>query len=115
MTGRYSLSVVLREILESGDSYGASEVGKGKRVIVEFSSPNIAKPFHVGHLYSTVIGNSLEKIYRHLGYETLKINHLGDWGTQFGKLMVAWLRWGDEDAIARTPIREMLRILCEFS
>ncbi len=107
-------SVVVREILASGDSYGSSEVGKGKRVIVEFSSPNIAKPFHVGHLYSTVVGNSLEQIYRHLGYETIKINHLGDRGTQFGKLMVAWLRWGDEDAIARTPIREMLRIYVQF-
>lgn len=107
-------SAILDEIEAEGAQYGASHMGQGKRVLIEFSSPNIAKPFHVGHLCSTVIGNALASIYGHLGYETLKINHLGDWGTQFGKLMVAWRRWGDNEAIEKTPIREMLRVYVKF-
>ncbi|HEX2946108.1 MAG TPA: arginine--tRNA ligase [Clostridia bacterium] len=104
---------VLKEI-DSNENYGSSDMGLGKTILVEFSSPNIAKPFHIGHLCSTVIGNSLEKIYRHLGYHTVKINHLGDWGTQFGKLISAFTRWGDEDRLKTEPIRELLRIYIRF-
>lgn len=105
---------VISDILSSGDQYGTSSIGAGKTVLVEFSSPNIAKPFHVGHLCSTVIGNSIEKIYKFLGYNTFRINHLGDWGTQFGKLISAYKRWGDKGLIQKEPIKELLRIYVKF-
>ena len=105
---------VISEISEKKDSYGTSDMGEGKTVLVEFSSPNIAKPFHIGHLFSTAVGNSLEKIYRHLGYKTVKINHLGDWGTQFGKLISAYKRWGNREIIEKDPINELLKIYVKF-
>jgi len=104
----------VEEVLAKGVSYGATNLGQGRNVIVEYSSPNIAKPFHVGHLCSTVIGNSLYKIYKYLGYNVERINHLGDWGTQFGKLISAWKRWGDEEQLQKTPIKELLRIYVKF-
>jgi arginyl-tRNA synthetase len=88
---------VLTSILSKGDSYGSSTEGEGKTVLLDFSSPNIAKPFTVGHLRSTVIGNSLYKIYSFLGYPCVRINHIGDWGTQFGKVIAAYKRWGSPD------------------
>ena len=88
---------VVTEVLNGGAEYGKSNVGEGKPVIVEYSSPNIAKPFHIGHIRSTVIGNSLYKIYEAMGYEVTRINHLGDYGTQFGKMIVAYRKWGNED------------------
>ena len=108
------MSSVIKEVLEKGESYGASDMGSGKTVVVEFSSPNIAKPFHVGHLYNTVIGSAIEKVYKHLGYNTVKLNHLGDWGTQFGKLISAYKRWGNEEQIAKDPINELLKIYVKF-
>lgn len=105
---------VISEIFEKQDSFGSSDMGNGKTVLVEFSSPNIAKPFHIGHLFSTAVGNSLEKIYKHLGYNTVKINHLGDWGTQFGKLISAYKRWGDKSVIEKDPINELLKIYVKF-
>ncbi len=81
------ISNLLTEVQEKGEGYGRSQLGKGKKVIVEYSSPNIAKPFHIGHIRSTVIGNSIYKIYDFLGYDTVRINHLGDYGTQFGKMI----------------------------
>ena len=105
---------VLAGIRAAGENWGSSEEGEGKTVIVEFSSPNIAKPFHIGHLFSTAVGNSLEKIWRHLGYKTVKINHLGDWGTQFGKLISAYKRWGDPEVIEKDPINELLKIYVRF-
>ena len=81
-------------ILNAGDDYGTADIGKGKTVIVEYSSPNIAKPFHIGHIRTTVIGNSLYKIFDYLGYNVVRINHLGDYGTQFGKMIVAYRHWG---------------------
>lgn len=108
------VEAVLKDIETSQGRYGSSDMGKGKTVVVEFSSPNIAKPFHVGHLCSTVIGSSIEKIYRYLGYKTERINHLGDWGTQFGKLISAYKRWGDEEALKQEPIKELLRIYVKF-
>lgn len=105
---------VVRTILEQGADYGKSGEGKGKKVLVEFSSPNIAKPFHIGHLVSTALGSSIERIYRFLGYDTVRINHLGDWGTQFGKLISAYKRWGNEETVRRDPINELLKIYVQF-
>ena len=89
------LSHVVGEIIEAGADFANSNEGNGKTVIVEFSSPNIAKPFHIGHIRSTVIGNSINLIYKALGYDVVRINHLGDYGTQFGKMIVAYRHWGN--------------------
>ncbi|MBU3177641.1 arginine--tRNA ligase [Clostridium estertheticum] len=104
----------VEKILDEGDNYGSSKIGEGKNIVVEYSSPNIAKPFHVGHLFTTVIGNSLYKILSFEGYNCTGINHLGDWGTQFGKLIYAYKNWVDEEALASEPIKELLRIYVKF-
>ena len=88
--------------------YGKSEYGKGKNIIVEYSSPNIAKPFHIGHLRTTLIGNCLYRVYKYLGYNTTGINHLGDYGTQFGKMIEAYKLWGDEYDLTTDPINKMM-------
>ena len=93
---------------------GVSDLGKGQTILVEFSSPNIAKPFHIGHGFTTILGESLARIYDHLGYDTKRLNHLGDYGTQFGKLIVAYDRWGNEEELPREPIDELLRIYVKF-
>lgn len=96
---RLAPDVVAREVVESASSaarYGGSDAGAGKTIVIDFSSPNIAKPFHLGHLRSTVIGWSLRQIFRARGYTVVGVNHLGDWGTQFGLMIAAWKRWGDE-------------------
>ena len=108
------ISGVIDEIENKGDEYGKSDIGSNKTVLVEFSSPNIAKPFHVGHLVSTALGSSIERIYSYLGYKTVKINHIGDWGTQFGKLISAYKRWGDRSVIEKDPINELLKIYVQF-
>ncbi len=105
---------VLTRVKESKGSFDKSEEGKGKTVLVEYSSPNIAKPFHIGHLFSTAIGNSLARIYEYLGYDVKRLNHLGDWGTQFGKLICAYKRWGDPKVIEKDPINELLKIYVKF-
>lgn len=105
---------VLSQILSSGDAYGADSLGDGKTAIIEFSSPNIAKPFHVGHAFTTILGNSLARIYEKLGYNVVRMNHLGDYGTQFGKLITAYRLWGDEKALEESPIDELLRIYVKF-
>lgn len=110
---KFSESIV-NEILSEKDSYGSSKIGDGKRYLVEYSSPNIAKPFHVGHLFTTAIGNALYKMLKFEGYDTVRINHLGDWGTQFGKLISAYKRWGNEEEIEKSPITELLRIYVKF-
>ncbi|MCX7748799.1 MAG: arginine--tRNA ligase [Clostridia bacterium] len=104
----------LLNIVKAGEKYGSSMIGNGKTVVVEFSSPNIAKPFHVGHMCSTVIGNSIERLYKYLGHKTVRINHLGDWGTQFGKLISAYKHWGNEEELKHNPIKELLRIYVQF-
>ena len=101
---------VLQEINVKKEKYGSSCVGNGKNIVVDYSSPNIAKPFHIGHLRSTVIGNSLYKIYQFLGYNCIGINHLGDYGTQFGKLIEGYKRWGNEYNIEENPIDELTKI-----
>lgn len=108
------LSGAVSEILEKGEAYGRTETGEGKTVIVEYSSPNIAKPFHVGHLFTTVIGNSLSRIFKSQGYKTERINHLGDWGTQFGKLISGYERWVDLEKLKEAPIEELNRIYVKF-
>ena len=95
--------------------YGVSQIGAGKTVCMDYSSPNIAKNFHVGHLRTTVIGNSLYKIYQKLGYDVVRINHLGDWGTQFGKLIVAYKLWSSEELVKEKGIEELLRIYVKFN
>lgn len=106
---------VLEEILEKKDDYGAQDIGKGRNIIVEFSSPNIAKPFHIGHIRSTVIGNSLYKICKFLGFNAIAINHLGDYGTQFGMLIAAYKKWGDKEVIENDPINELLKLYVKFN
>lgn len=98
----------------AGEDWGKSDMGNGKTVLVEYSSPNIAKPFHIGHLFSTSVGNSLAKIYKFLGYDVQSLNHLGDWGTQFGKLISAYKRWGVPEVIEKDPINELLKIYVKF-
>ena len=101
---------VLEEFEDKKEKYGSSDIGKGKTVVIDYSSPNIAKPFHIGHLRSTVIGNSLHNIYKFLGYNVVGINHLGDYGTQFGKLIEGYKRWGSEYDIEHNPIDELTKI-----
>ncbi len=105
---------VLSQISQEKESYGGDESGKGKTVVIDFSSPNIAKPFGVGHLRSTVIGNSLYNLFEHQGYKCVGINHLGDWGTQFGKLIVAYQKWGDEKKLQSDPINTLYDLYVEF-
>jgi arginyl-tRNA synthetase len=96
------------------ERFGGAALGKGRRVIVEYSSPNIAKPFHIGHIRSTVIGNAIGNIYAFLGYETVRVNHLGDYGTQFGKMITAYRRWGSREEVERRPIKSLLAYYTRF-
>ncbi len=105
---------VVEEVNSEGVSYGRSDVGQGRKVIVEYSSPNIAKPFHIGHIRSTVIGNALYKLYDAVGYDVTRINHLGDYGTQFGKMIVAYRKWGSEEELANDPIKTLLGYYTKF-
>lgn len=105
---------IIQDVLKSGEQYGARNLGKGKTVVIDYSSPNIAKPFHVAHLRSTVIGHALVQIFSFLGYNCIGINHLGDWGTQFGKLIVAYQLWGNSDEIKSKGIDELLRLYVKF-
>ena len=105
---------IVSEVLDKKENFGKSTLGEGKTVIVEFSSPNIAKPFHIGHIRSTVIGNSIYKIYDFLGYDTIRINHLGDYGTQFGKMICAYRRWGNKEDVVREPIKSLLGYYVKF-
>ena len=105
---------VVEDVLEKGEGFGRSEIGGGKTVIVEYSSPNIAKPFHIGHIRSTVIGNSIYKIYDALGYNVIRINHLGDYGTQFGKMICAYRHWGNKEDVINEPIKTLLGYYTKF-
>ena len=106
-------NAITKEVLEKveiDEEYGKSKIGEGKNIVIDYSSPNIAKPFHIGHLRSTVIGGALYKIYKHLGYNVTGINHLGDYGTQFGKLIEGYKLWGEEYNIEENPIDELTKI-----
>lgn len=105
---------LIKKILSSGGNYGESEIGKSKTIVVDYSSPNIAKPFSLPHLRSTMIGNAIVKIHQALGYKVVGINHLGDWGTQFGKEIVAYQKWGNDEAIRKSPIEELVKIYVKF-
>lgn len=101
---------VIKDVIQKGSDYGQQNEGEGKNITIDLSSPNIAKPFSVGHLRSTVIGDALSNIFQKVGYNTIKINHLGDWGKQFGLLMVAYKKWGDKEAVEANPIDELLKL-----
>ena len=101
---------VIKSVIQAGAAYGQQEEGQGANVTIDLSSPNIAKPFSVGHLRSTVIGDAISNIYKKMGYNTIKINHLGDWGKQFGLLMVAYKKWGSKEAVEANPIDELLKL-----
>lgn len=104
----------LREVLDKKENYGNSDLGGGKTIIVEYSSPNIAKPLGVHHLITTILGQSLYNIYKKVGFNAVSINHLGDWGTQFGKLIYAYKNWGDKKVIEENPIDELLKLYVRF-
>ena len=106
----------VKSMMESAsvENFGASKVGEGKTICIDYSSPNVAKNFHVGHLRTTIIGNSLYKIYEKLGYKVERINHLGDWGTQFGKLIVAYKSWGSKEAVEKDGVAELMRLYVKF-
>ena len=104
----------LLKVLREGDNYGHSDLGKGKTICIDYSSVNIAKPFHIGHLSSTVIGGALSRIFKALGYNVVGINHLGDWGTQFGKLIVAYKKWGNGMDVEKSGVRELNKLYVRF-
>lgn len=105
---------VLKEVLTQGENYGAQDIGKGGNAPVDMSSPNIAKPMSMGHLRSTVIGNAVGNILEKVNYKVIRINHLGDWGTQFGKLIVAYKKWGDEEIVKQDPVNELVKLYVDF-
>lgn len=105
---------VLKEVLELGEHYGDRDYGQGRKVVIDMSSPNIAKPMSMGHLRSTVIGNAIANLEKKVGYEPIRINHLGDWGTQFGKLIEAYKLWGSEELVKADPIAELIKLYVRF-
>lgn len=107
-------SQVLQEVLTQKANFGSQNIGQNKQVPIDMSSPNIAKPMSMGHLRSTVIGNSIGFLLEKIGYQPVRINHLGDWGTQFGKLIVAYKLWGSQEAVEKDPITELLRLYVDF-
>jgi arginyl-tRNA synthetase len=106
---------VLKQIIKEGTAYGSSRLGEGKTIVIDYSSPNIAKHFGVGHLRSTALGHSLYRIFRKLGYQTVGINHLGDWGTQFGQLIAAFKKWGSEEKLSADPITHLFELYVRFN
>ncbi|MDR1690183.1 MAG: arginine--tRNA ligase [Clostridiales bacterium] len=105
---------IIKEIIKNGVNYGADNSYSGKRYLVDYSSPNIAKPFHVGHIPTTVIGHALYNVFKFLGCDIISINHLGDWGTQFGKLIVAYKNWGNEADVKKGGVAELMRLYVKF-
>ena len=110
---KVSLSII-KEVVEQKENYGSSTIGNGLNITLDYSSPNIAKSFSIGHLRSTIIGNSLKQILKKCGYNTFSINYLGDWGTQFGKMIVAYKKWGDFETIKKDPIKELNKLYVKF-
>ncbi len=108
-------TAVINEVITEKEDYGDQNIGHGANVPIDMSAPNIAKPFSIGHLRSTVIGDSLSKIYEKIGYNTIKINHLGDWGKQFGLLITAYKKYGDEATITANPIDELLKLYVQIN
>ncbi len=114
MDKAHAVQDTLDAVYARGERFGSVDIGHGGMVVSDYSSVNIAKPFHIGHIRSTMIGESLKRIYSFLGYRTFGINYLGDYGTQFGKLIVAIKRWGDEDVIKKDPVPELLNLYVKF-
>lgn len=110
LSGAYLLSRLVPRILEEKENYGAPDIGQGRVVVLDYSSPNVAKPFHIGHLGTTVIGHSLKKLHEFAGYNCIGINYLGDWGTQFGKLILAYRMWGSREAVETGGIDELVSL-----
>ena len=110
----YLANHVIGAILEKGEAYGSHEFGKGKTVVLDYSSPNVAKPFHIGHLGSTMIGHSLKKLHEFVGYDCVGINYLGDWGTQFGKMIVAYKNWGNFDEVEEGGVDKLVELYVKF-
>ena len=106
---------ILKEILEKKENYGSSDKGSGKNIVIDFSSVNIAKPFHIGHIRSTVIGDALRNIHNFLGYNTIASNYIGDYGTQFGTMIAAYKLWGDEEKLRENPIKELLNLYVRYN
>jgi arginyl-tRNA synthetase len=108
--------IYIKSMIDSAiaPDFGTQNIGEGRTICIDYSSPNVAKNFHVGHLRTTIIGNSLYKIYSKLGYKVLRINHLGDWGTQFGKLIVAYKAWGSEEAVKKDGVAELMKLYVKF-
>ena len=106
---------ILKEILEKKEKYGSSDKGAGKNIVIDFSSVNIAKPFHIGHIRSTVIGDALRNIHNFLGYNTIASNYIGDYGTQFGTMIAAYKLWGDEEKLRKNPIKELLNLYVRYN
>lgn len=115
VSNEYLTSAVLTEIEENGDKYGSSDMGKGKNVVLDYSSPNICKPFHIGHLGTTVIGHSLKLLHEFVGYNCTGINYLGDWGTQFGKQIAAFRKWGDKTVIDEGGVDELVKLYVRYN
>lgn len=105
---------VLCHAIAEKHKYGSQDIGKGKTIVIDYSAPNIAKPFHVGHLRSTVIGSALYRIFEFMGYDCIGVNHLGDWGTQFGKLIVAYKKWGSREKVEQNEIKELMTLYVKF-
>ena len=114
LNSAYLAEHVLPEALTKGDRYGAPEIGQGRTVVLDYSSPNVAKPFHIGHLGTTVIGHSLKKLHEFAGYNCVGINYLGDWGTQFGKLITAYRLWGDRQTVEQGGIDELVALYVKY-
>lgn len=107
-------AAIVSEVITKGSAFGQQDIGHGRNMTIDFSSPNIAKPMSMGHLRSTVIGNAIANIAAKVNYQPVRINHLGDWGTQFGKLIVAYKMWGDDDLIAADPVKELVKLYVDF-
>ena len=114
VSSEYLINNVLFKIEEQGEKYGSDQAGKGKVAVFDYSSPNVAKPFHIGHLGTTVIGHSLKMLHEFVGYECVGINYLGDWGTQFGKLIVAYNLWGSKEAVEKGGVDELVSLYVKF-
>lgn len=111
---RKTVENIINNVLNEKDKYASSDIGNGKNIVIDYSAPNIAKPFGVGHLRSTVIGNAIKNIYKKLGYNVIGINYLGDCGTQFGKLIYAYETWGNPEEVKKNPIRELNKLYVKF-
>ncbi len=115
LSGEHLAASLLPQILSEKETYGAPDMGHGKTVVLDYSSPNVAKPFHIGHLGTTVIGHSIKKLHEFAGYHCVGVNHLGDWGTQFGKLIVAYKKWGDRETIEKGGIDELVKLYVKIN